>query len=135
MKRFSIFLLLISFLLFTETLSAKQSSAKEDLDILAQKIKRGAERSKEFAFSQDTGNLLLFLASAGFLIYLPKHLSKHFGSVSRKNTLDSIIEWPHASLFSHTPWATHLYYELMTLLAGYICLKTGKPYWEKLKSR
>jgi len=112
--------------LFTEALSAKH----EDHDSLAQKIKRGAERSKEFALSKDTGNLLLFALSAGFLLYLPKHLN-NLRPVST-GTLDKIIKWPYTG-FLNKALSDHVYYEILTLLAGYICLKTGKPYWEKLK--
>lgn len=130
MNRFSIFFLLIGFLLFTEASAAEQKSPSS----LALKIKRGAEHSKDFALSKDTGNLLLFALSAGFLIYLPRHLSK---SSLQDHFVDAIIKFPKKHLFSHVfghaDWAKYLYYEILTLLAGYICAKTGKPYWEKFK--
>lgn len=130
MKKLSILVALISFLLFTETLSAEH----KNLNSLAQKIKRSADRSKDFVLSKDGQNLLLFVLSAGFLVYLPRHLSKYpMLTKSSKNIVDNIIEWPYATFFSKTPWATHLYYEIITLLAGYTCAKTGRPYLEKLK--
>lgn len=130
MKRTSIFLLLISFLLFAKPLAAAEEQREEtSLESLAHQLKRSAERSKEFALSKDTGNLLLFALSAGFLIYLPKHLSK---SDVAYGIVDDIIAWPRFSRNSST-WAYHFYYELLTLLAGYICLKTAGPVLEKFK--
>lgn len=125
MKRFSIFLLLISFLLFTEAFAEEQDNHNS----LAQKIKRGAESSKEFALSKDTGNFLLFALSAGFLIYLPKHLSN---VLSSRNKLDGIIRWPYEGILNKA-MSSNVYYELLTLIAGYTCLKTGKPVWEKFE--
>jgi len=135
MKRYSIFLLLISFLLFAEALAMKPSEetlAPSEAS-LAQRIKRSAEHSREFALSKDTGNFLLFVLSAGFLLCLPKHLSK----TSTDNFFDKTVKFPRINLFEpifgNASWAKPLYYELLTLLAGYVCLKTGKPYLEKLK--
>lgn len=125
MKQFSILLLLMGFLSFTGASLTLKAEEQNTLESLALKIKRSAERSKEFALSQEGGNLLLFLLSAGYLAYLPRHLSK-----ASSNIIDNIIT---CLRFSNTGWGYYFYYELTTLLAGYICLKTGKPYWEKLK--
>lgn len=133
MKKYSILFIFISFLLFTE-LSAKETNEPINWDSLAQTIKRSAERSKEFALSKDTGNFLLFVLSAGFLLYLPRHLSE----AASYNIVDDIIRFPKKHLFDHAfgskGWPRYFYYELLTLLAGYISLKTGKPVTEKFKN-
>jgi len=135
MKRTSIFLLLISFLLFVKPLAAAEEQREEtSLESLAHQLKRSAERSKEFALSKDTANLLLFALSAGFLIYLPKHLDKNG---INHIWIDDVINFPKDKILKYIignqGYQKYLYYELLTLLAGYICLKTAKPVWEKLK--
>lgn len=135
MKRLCIFFLLISFLSSARAYDEQEKHGllKETYDSLAQKVKRSGEHSNDFALSKGTGNLLLFALSLGFLLYLPRHLSKQFGSRgSDHNLVDSVIAWPHQKLFNSNAWK-YFYYEIMTLLAGYVCAKTGKPYWEKIK--
>lgn len=66
--------------------------------------------------------------SAGFLLYLPRHLSR-----SDATNIDKVIKWPYEKLFTNRPWNKHLYYEALTLLAGYVWLKTAKPSWERIK--
>lgn len=136
MKKFSIFLLLISFLLFAKPLEAMSGVSampepKEEtsLESLSRQLKRSAERSKEFALSRDTGNFLLFALCFGFLIYLPKHLNN--GGPLSRGTIDKVISWPYRKIFEAI-LSHHCYYEILTLLAGYGCLKTGKPIWDRL---
>lgn len=132
MKRLYIVLLFIGCLFYNELSFADQEEntlpTEEARLGFTEKIQRSFENSDSW------GNFLLFLASTGFLIYLPQHLSQFESILSGKtrgNAADYIIK---SLRFSDSGFGYHLYYELLTLLAGYICLKTGRPYWEKLKN-